>query len=162
MTSRCARRVPVRQKALASVGAARRIAKLSASARRTFPGDVCEFGVLVGPIRSRGHQVTFPEDTDGTIQQRITGQLIVRLTNTTSGESVVRNITGPVDFWFFADGTAASLNRGHALAFLFFFEEGGPALWYHSGSILWAVDTDGNFSVVRQPGISEDLCQTLA
>lgn len=126
-----------------------------------LPGDVCEFGVLVEPIRSRGHQVTFPEDADGTVQVRITGQLFVRLTNTESGASVLRNMTGPVDYWFYADGTAASSNRGHSLAFLFFFEEGGPALWYHSGPILWAVDADGLFSVVSQRGVSEDLCQTL-
>jgi hypothetical protein len=126
------------------------------------PGDVCEFGVLAEPIRSRGHQVTFPEDADGTIQVRITGMFFVRLTNTTSGESVVRNMTGPVDYWYYADGTAASLNRGHSIAFLFFFEEGGPALWYQSGPILWAVDEEGLFSVVRQLGVSEDLCATLA
>lgn len=95
------------------------------------------------------------------LSARITGQLKVRLTNTTSDESVVRIITGPVDFWFYADGTGASLNRGHSLAFLFSFEEGGPALWYQSGPILWDVDEDGLFSVVRQLGVSEDLCQTL-
>lgn len=127
-----------------------------------LPGDVCEFGVLVEPIRSRGHQITFPEDADGTVHQRITGQLFAQVTNTATGESVVRNFTGPVDFWFYADGTAASLNRGHSLAFLFSFEEGGPALWYHRGAILWSVNADGFWSVVRQRGVSEDLCATLA
>ena len=126
-----------------------------------LPGDVCEFGVLAEPIRSRGHQATFPEDADGTVQVRITGKWFVRVTNTATGASVVRNMTGPVDYWFYADGTAASLNRGHSLGYLFSFEEGGPALWYQSGPILWAVDTDGLFSVVRQRGVSEDLCQTL-
>jgi hypothetical protein len=127
-----------------------------------LPGDVCEFGVLAEPLSSRGHQITFPADADGTVQVRITGKFFVRLTNTTTGESVDRNMTGPVDYWFYADGTAASLNRGHSIAFLFFFEEGGPALWYQSGPILWAVDADGLFSVVHQRGVSEDLCQTLS
>jgi hypothetical protein len=126
-----------------------------------LPGDVCEFGVLAEPIRSRGHQITFPEDADGTVQVRITGMWFVRVTNTETGESVVRNMTGPVDYWFYADGTGASLNRGHSLGFLFSFEEGGPALWYQSGPVLWAVDADGLFSVVQQRGVSEDLCQTL-
>jgi hypothetical protein len=126
------------------------------------PGDVCEFGVLAEPIRSRGHQITFPEDDDGTVRQRITGKFFVRLTNTSTGASVARNMTGPVDYWYHADGTITSLNRGHSVAYLFFFEEGGPALWFQKGPVLWSVTADGLWSVVSQRGVSEDLCATLA
>lgn len=126
------------------------------------PGDVCEFGVLVEPIRSRGHLVTWPEDADGTVHERITGKWFARVTNTDTGASVVRNMTGPVDYWYHADGTISSTNRGHSLAFLFFFEEGGPALWFQKGPVRWSVTVDGLWSVVSQRGVSEDLCATLA
>lgn len=126
------------------------------------PGDVCEFGVLVEPLRSRGHLRTWPEDANGTVHERITGQFFARITNTDSGAWIDLNLTGPVDYWWHADGTATSTNRGHTIAWLFPFEEGGPALWFHRGSIRWSVTSDGLWSVVRQRGVSEDLCVTLA
>jgi hypothetical protein len=125
------------------------------------PGEVCAFGVTGEVLHGRGHD-KITEFEDGTLQIRTTGVLVARITNVSTGESVVRNFSGPVDFVMHPDGTATSWNRGHTLAFLLSFEPGGPALWHHSGTIRWAVDEQGLFSVVSETGIREDLCATLS
>ncbi len=77
-----------------------------------------------------------------------------------TGAQVIRNFSGPVDNWFFPDGTGASWNRGHTLGWLTP-AEGGPELWYGSGSIRWTIDESGLFTIARETGTREDLCATL-
>ena len=126
-----------------------------------FPaGEVCSFAVSVESLRGRGHSRVWEEE-DATVHTKITGSLVARLTNLATGESVVRNLSGPVDQWEHPDGTATVINRGHTLAWLTP-AEGGPALWAQAGTILWSVDEEGLFSVVRQTGRTEDLCATLS
>ena len=123
-------------------------------------GAVCVFGVIVETLRGRVHD-SVRELDDGTIHIRTTGSWHARLTNTETGESIVRNLSGPLDLWIFPDGTARAVNRGHTLAWLLP-EEGGPALWHHRGTIEWSIDEAGLFSVVRETGIREDLCSALS
>ena len=84
-----------------------------------------------------------------------------RLANTSTGEWLIRNFSGPVDVLVATDGTATAWNRGHTIAWLVP-AEGGPALWHHRGTILWTIDTEGLFTIVRETGPREDLCALLA
>ena len=124
------------------------------------PGEVCSFGVEFEVTRGRAHEQV-RELADGTVHIRTTGTLVGRVTNTSTGEWLVRNFSGPADFVLNPDGTATARNRGHTIAWLIP-EEGGPALWHHRGTILWSVDVDGLFTIVRETGHREDLCALLA
>jgi hypothetical protein len=124
-------------------------------------GEVCaDFAVGVEVLRGRAHD-QIREGSDGSVHIRTTGVFIARVINRTSGESLVRNFSGPVDFVFRQDGTGTSWNRGHTLAWLIP-DEGGPALWHHRGTIRWEIDANGLFTIVRETGTREDLCAALA
>lgn len=124
-------------------------------------GEVCaDFAVGAEIVRGRAHD-QIRELDDGTLHIRTTGLFIGRIVNRSTGVSVVRNFSGPVDTWIYPDGTGASRNRGHTLGWLTP-AEGGPALWHHSGTIQWAISGEGLFSIVRETGTREDLCATLA
>ena len=123
-------------------------------------GEVCSFGVDFEVLRGRAHEQV-RELADGTVHIRTTGVLIGRVTNTSTGEWLVRNFSGPADFLIAPDGTATARNRGHTIAWLIP-AEGGPALWHHRGTIHWSIDADGLFSIVRETGTREDLCALLA
>lgn len=58
----------------------------------TFPaGTACDFDVLLSEVANSEYSRTFPNGN-----ALITGRLAVRITNTVNGESVVRNVSGPV------------------------------------------------------------------
>jgi hypothetical protein len=124
------------------------------------PGEVCDFGVVVDPINGKQRETAWPPEPDGTVHTRVAGRWKIRITNADSGASLVRNATGPGDFWTFPDGTGRSINRGHTLAWLLP-EEGGPELWLQSGRIVWSIDENFLFTVVKMTGRSEDLCAAL-
>jgi hypothetical protein len=121
---------------------------------------VSDFGVLVEPINGKQRETTWPPDPDGTVHTRVAGRWKIRITNVATDASLVRNAIGPGDFWTFPDGTGRSINRGHTLAWLLP-EEGGPALWLHSGRIVWSIDENFLFSIVKATGTREDLCAAL-
>jgi hypothetical protein len=124
-------------------------------------GEACEdFGVLVETLSGKGHD-RIRELDDGTLFIQTTGSWKARITNLEMGESITRNFSGPVNNWFFPDGTGASWNRGHSFAWLTP-AEGGPIMWHQRGTIRWTIDENGLFTVVRQTGTSEDLCAALS
>jgi hypothetical protein len=61
-----------------------------------LPGGVfCAVDVFVEAIKNTEKAFTFPADDDGNVLQIITGQLWISVTNLTTGDSVVLNISGP-------------------------------------------------------------------
>ena len=124
------------------------------------PGEVCSFGVDVEVVRGHAHD-QIRESADGSLHIKTTGSLVGRVTNTSTGEWLIRNFSGPLDVFVAPDGTATAWNRGHTIAWLIP-AEGGPALWHHRGTILWTVDVNGLFTIVRETGHREDLCALLA
>jgi hypothetical protein len=124
-------------------------------------GEACaDFGVGVEVVFGRAHD-QIRELEDGSVHVRTTGVFRARIVNLSTGASLVRNFSGPVDFVFRPDGTGTSWNRGHTLAWLIP-DEGGPALWHHRGTIRWEIDENGLFTIVRETGTREDLCAALA
>ena len=104
---------------------------------------------------------------------RTTGALKIRLVNTDSGEAIVRNISGPVELTYHADGSVTQVANGPSFTVLeddvergglpagavitygrvvSRFEEGTPGV---PSSLL-------GFSVVSVSGRYESVCSTLA
>ena len=96
--------------------------------------------------------------------QEFTGRLVVRYTNTATGASAVRNLTGRSDFEYFADGgwTLTDVG-GHFGAGLHPGDDPGPGFFVVDGS-GWAVhaDADGHRTLTTGQGTVENLCETLA
>lgn len=126
-------------------------------------GEVCTFPLTLSTERNRQQIISF---SDGRI--KIVGSFWTRITNHTTGESIVVNTSGP----FFAksnpDGTETWRGAGR---FLWFFFPGdlGPgepgALLLTTGLSVEIVDLDSTspiLSFTRKGGTTENLCETLA
>ena len=125
-------------------------------------GDFCPFAVSIETLVNREKQLIFLDEADNPVRIIITGTLIVRITNDDSGESVVRNISGPVVLSFHDDGSLTVKLTGPTLLGLFPSDAGGPSLRVTNGLVMLQVADDGTVTDTSIRGQAEDLCQTLA
>jgi len=135
------------------------------------PGDnfdldgVCDgFVVNILIVTNNEYTITFAPDASGTTRQLVQGRFIVTFTNLETGRSATRNVSGPGEYRYLADGSVDF--RGSGRWAIFFFPgmrgEGTPgALFVNNGLIVLHTDPDGIQSVVEQVGSQEDLCATL-
>jgi hypothetical protein len=104
---------------------------------------------------------------------RTTGALKIRLVNTRSGEAIVRNISGPVELTYHADGSVTQVANGPSFTVLQAdVERGGlpvgPVITYGRVVSRFEEGTPGpppslsGFSVVSVSGRYESVCSTLA
>ena len=122
-----------------------------------LPGGVfCDFDLFAEATKNTEVAKTFPADADGNVLQIVTGQLWVRLTNESTGESVVVNISGPTRYTIGPDGTitAAQLGRSVAVA------EGG--FFVYSGRVIQIIYPDGSSTIISTQGTSLDVCALLS
>lgn len=128
------------------------------------PGDVCSFGLEGHIVQDKERYRTTEYFPDGSPRyQEFTGQLVIEYTNTSTGESVERNLTGRGDFEYFADGGFTLYDRGgHFGAGLHPGDDPGPGYFVVSGKD-WAVhgDADGRKTLIEGQGTIENLCVTL-
>ena len=125
-------------------------------------GDFCPFAVSIETLVNREKQLIFLDEADNPVRIIITGTLIVRITNDDSGESVVRNISGPVVLSFHDDGSLTVKLTGPTLLGLFPSDAGGPSLRVTHGLVVLQVAPAGTVTHTSIRGHAEDLCQTLA
>ena len=101
---------------------------------------------------------------------RTTGALKIRLINTDSGESIVRNISGPVELTYHADGSVTQVANGPSFTVLEADVErgglpAGPVITYGLVVSRFEEGTPGGplsgFSVVSVSGRYEEVCSTL-
>jgi hypothetical protein len=93
----------------------------------------------------------------------VTGRLVVRVTNLSTGKSLVLNASGPTFITSNPDGTSTYVYRGRAIIALFPGEAEGPQLFVNSGQVTLTLNAAGRATqVVRQTGHKEDLCAALA
>jgi hypothetical protein len=113
---------------------------------------ICPFPVLVETVVNNEFSKTLP---DGTVL--VSGRLVVRVTNTVTGESKVYNVSGP-----------AKITTNGAIETDVFL---GPGLGIDpsigmivtSGRVVVTVNTEtGELRIVSQRGHVEDVCATLA
>ena len=125
-------------------------------------GLVCPFAVSVRTLVNREHELVFRDESGNPVRAIITGYLLVRITNSESGASVIRNISGPVFLSFHADGSLTVKLTGIGNIGLFPTDEGGPALLITHGLTTFDVSSDGTITGVSTRGRVEDLCRTLS
>jgi hypothetical protein len=125
-------------------------------------GSVCSFAVTAEPVRE-DLRFRYHYDSAGNVDgYQATGQLIGLITNTETGASVVRNLSGPGTVTFNPDGSYDAVVDGDFL--VFFLAQDSPA----SGLLLFAGRTvlhgtaGGAKTLVSYTGQIENLCDTLA
>ena len=124
-------------------------------------GAVCSFTVSAEPVRE-DLRVRYHYDSAGNIDgYEATGQLIGRITNTETGASVVRNLSGPGTVTFNPDGSYDAVVQGDFL--VFFLAQDNPAneLLLLSGRTVLHGAAGGEKTLVSHSGQVENLCDTL-
>lgn len=127
------------------------------------PGDVCPFGVHGETVKSNSKVTSYPPAENGDITQRITGQFVETLTNTSSGKSMTANLPGPLTFTYHADGSATLVLTGRTQ--LFFFPTdipAGPRLIINSGRAEVTITPSGQEILESISGTQEDVCAALS
>jgi hypothetical protein len=113
---------------------------------------VCPFPVLIETLAIKEYSKTHKNGVE-----IITGRLVVRVTNTETGESKVYNISGPGEIT--RDGALETdVFLGRALLF-----DPSFGMLVTSGRVVATFNTDtGEFTIISQRGHVEDVCATLA
>jgi hypothetical protein len=120
---------------------------------------ICPFTVAVEIMANKEYSTTF---NDGRVL--ITGTLKLRLTNASTGASLLVNASGPGLFTFKDDGSLRLRARGN---WFFFFLPGelGPGepgrAFLNSGVVVLNAGPDG-IDIVRQTGQMTDVCAALS
>jgi hypothetical protein len=125
----------------------------------TLGNDPCGFPVEATVLTNNVVVKTFTR-RDGTTVTSFTGALKIRLTNTRTGESVERNISGPTRLTTEQDGSVTQVSGGRGI---FAFDPGIapslPRLVLVKGRTTSTFTPE--FTFLTQRGSFEDLCGTL-
>jgi hypothetical protein len=115
--------------------------------------NVCSFPVEITSLANKEVLTIY---SDG--RRTVTGQLKVRLTNVTTGQSIDANISGPVTFTPTSDGFTAVF-RGRSLIF----PNGTDLLFISSGRTIMTISPDMTFfTLLSVTGSTFDVCAALA
>jgi hypothetical protein len=121
------------------------------------------FDVLISAVRNKEYQTATPLP-DGSTLLHITGSLVSRLTNVTTGKAITVNTSGPAkltfhpDGSFEVDGTGAGLLPLGAAAAPF----GLPELALTKGHLQISFGPSGEVKSLSMRGNVTDLCAALA
>jgi hypothetical protein len=133
---------------------------------RIVLNGVCpHFSIVADILVNREYGITFSDANGDPARMLTQGSLVVRLTNRRSDISVVRNISGPGETIFHADGSTTLTTRG---TWFLFFTAGqrGPGTpadsIVHRGRMVILTHPDGSQTIESEHGITEDLCATLS
>ena len=125
-------------------------------------GVVCPFAVTAEPVRE-DLRVRYHYDSAGNVDgYQATGQLIGRITNTETGASVVRNLSGPGTVTFNPDGSYDAVVDGDFLIFLLAQDNPSSELLLFAGRTVLHGTASGAKTLVSYAGQVENLCDTLA
>jgi hypothetical protein len=125
-------------------------------------GFVCPFGISAEPVRE-DLRIRYHYDEAGNIDgDQVVGPLIAHITNTATGASVDRNLSGLGTVFYQPDGSWDAVLDGNLLVFL----RAGDSppnqlLLIHGRSVLHGSPT-GQKTLVSSTGGTENLCETLA
>jgi hypothetical protein len=127
----------------------------------------CAFDVAVHFVRSNEYVIRETTLPDGTVIDKITGNLAVELTNLSTGETRTYQINGPGTATFYPDGSFSVEAAGPNLYWtlpenLPESPAGVPTLSYTTGYIAFAVDANGRTTSYVHQGATTDVCAQLA
>jgi hypothetical protein len=128
------------------------------------PGKVCAFGVNATIVRDREQYRTLSSYPNGSPRvQEFRGPLFVRYTNTSTGKSVVGNLSGYGWFYYPASGGFDAFAPSHIGYTVPVGNRGFPAgEWIFSGQSLLIVGSTGAINVVLIHATAENICRTLS
>ena len=128
------------------------------------PGAVCTFGVTTSILVDQEQERILASYPNGQPKlQEFRGPLVVRYTNTSTGQSVVRDLSGYGWFHYGADGSNEALIASHIGVTVPVGNTGFPAgEWVLTGQSLVSVDSAGTISVQLLHATAENLCTTLS
>ena len=128
-------------------------------------GDLCPFGLHSEPLVDRVYVRTTATFPDGSAQrQQYAGPLIVRLTNTATGASIVRNLSGAAVVTYATDGSYDFRIIGPAaVGFRAYQGDNLPTGFYVlRGVHVVHFAADGTRTLTVDRGTEENVCVTLA
>ena len=128
------------------------------------PGKVCAFGVNATIVRDGEQYRTLSSYPDGSPRiQEFRGPLFARYTNTSTGKSVVGNLSGYGWFYYPAGGDTRHLPPAISACTVPVGNPGFPAgEWIVSGQSLLIVDGTGAINIVLIHATTENICRTLS
>ena len=126
-------------------------------------GALCPFEISVETLLNTEKLRTFFDAQGEPTMALLSGRLIWRFTNTETGESIVRNISGPGRTIFHDDGSRTETFLGRSAVAFFVGDPLGPSAPIVSGPVTLEYDADGDLVSAEIIGhITEDVCETLA
>ncbi len=127
-------------------------------------GEVCDFELRIKSLQNETMVKTFYDSHGDPVREVVRGLLTVRIKNLESGDSQVRNWSGPYLTWFNADGSAHVSFPRRQVLWLFETDEGGPGLLYIRGPYdnTYDLTPDGDIVNLNINGIVTDLCAQLS
>lgn len=128
------------------------------------PGSVCTFGVTTAIVEDQEQFRTLATYPDGSPRlQEFRGPLVIRYTNTTSGASVKRDLSGYAWFHYEAGGGLEALVASHIAVTVPVGNTGfPPGEWVISGRSEVTIDSAGAIDVQLIHATAENLCTTLS
>src|ERR671936_1512160 len=124
-------------------------------------GVVCPFTVTAEPVRE-DLRVRYHYDAAGNVDgYEATGQLVAQITNTETGVSVVRNLSGPGTVTFNPDSSYDAVVDGDFLVFFLPQDDPSSELLLLSGHTVLHGAPTGEKTLVSSSGQVENLCVTL-
>jgi hypothetical protein len=128
------------------------------------PGSVCAFGVTTAIVDDQEQFRTLATYPDGSPElQEFRGPLVVQYTNTSSGASVVRDLSGYGWFHYGTDGSLDARIASHIDVTVPVGNTGfPPGEWVISGRSEVTIDSAGTINIRLIDATAENLCTTLS
>ncbi len=128
------------------------------------PGAVCTFGVTTSIVVDQEQERVLASYPDGDPKlQEFRGPLVVRYTNTSTGQSVVRDLSGYGWFHYGTDGSSEAFIASHIGVTVPVGNTGYPAgEWVLTGQSVVSIDSSGTINVRLLHATAENLCRTLS
>ena len=126
-------------------------------------GALCPFEISVETLVNTEKLRTFFDAQGDPTVALLSGRLIWRFTNTETGASIVRNLSGPGRTVYHDDGTRTDIFLGRSAIAFFVGDPLGPSAPIVAGPATLVYDADGDLVSAEIRGhITEDVCETLA
>lgn len=119
-------------------------------------GDVCSFPVSVRNVTDQSLLHTLGDNT-----VFITGHLVQKVTNLTTGQATTVNASGSLRITFDENG-ADLVGHGPILYTFFELDVGGPGLFLLTGEQVFHNNAAGHTTAFAFSGTKQDICTRLA
>jgi len=125
-------------------------------------GSVCSFGLGFTFPTQDLYETDYYNASGTLVRSFVTGPLITKVTNLSTGRSVVRSESGPGWFYFHPDGSLTIVAPEHIGVGFHAGDSPSNEFLIFSGRSVINISATGTKTLVTQDGSAEDMCVTLA